>query len=60
MACRLRGGPRWLLAAAVGLQGLMLASQPGRGGCLDHDRRKRLLELLAVSGVLLAAPAAGR
>jgi hypothetical protein len=55
MACKLRGGPRWMLTAA-GLQGLTL------GATLVVSAVSimivgSVLELLALSGVLLAAPA---
>lgn len=59
MACRLRGGPRWVLTTAAGLQGVTL------GACLVVAAVSimivgSVLELLALTGVLLPAPAAGR
>jgi hypothetical protein len=59
MSCRLRGGPRWVLRAAVGLQGVSL----GLGlvvAAVSIMIIGSVLELLALSGVLLRARAASR
>jgi hypothetical protein len=59
MACRLRGGPKWVLAAAVGLEGVTLGASLVMAA-VSIMIIGSVLELLALSGVLLAAPAAER
>lgn len=59
MACRLRGGPRWLLRATVGLQGVSLGTSLVVG-TVSVMVVGSVLELLAFSGVLLPEPAAAR
>jgi hypothetical protein len=56
MACKLRGGPRWMLSAAVGLHGLTLGASLVVAA-VSVMIVGSILELLALSGVLLAAPA---
>jgi hypothetical protein len=55
MACRLRGGPRWVLTAVVGLQGVTLGASLVVAA-VSIMVVGSVLELLAISGVLLAAP----
>lgn len=60
MACRLRGGPRWVLTAAVGLQGVTLGASLVVAA-VSIVVVGSVLELLALIGVLLSpvlAPAA--
>jgi hypothetical protein len=59
MACRLRGGPRWVLRAAGGMQGAPLGASLV-GAAVSIMIIGSVLELLALSGGLLAAPAAGK
>lgn len=59
MACRLRGGPRWLLRATAGRHGVSLGASLVVAA-VSTMVVGSVLELLAVSGVLLAAPAAVR
>jgi hypothetical protein len=59
MASRLRGGPRWLLRATVSLRGVSLGTSLVVGA-VSVMVVGSVLELLALSGVLLAAPAAAR
>jgi len=59
MACKLRGGPKWVLAAAIGLQGVTLGASLVVAA-VSIMIVGSVLELLALSGVILAVPAAGR
>ncbi len=59
MACRLRRGPRWVLAATAGLQGVTLGASLVVAA-VSIMIVGSVLELLALSGALLAAPAAGK
>jgi hypothetical protein len=59
MACRLRYGPRWLLRATVGLRGVSLGTSLVVGA-VSVMVVGSVLELLALSGVLLPAPADAR
>src|SRR5215472_11556194 len=59
MACRLRGGARWVLAAAIGLQGVTLGASLVVAA-VSIMIVGSVLELLALIGVLLPAPAAAR
>jgi hypothetical protein len=59
MARRLRGGPRWLLRATGSLQGVSLGTSLVVGA-VSVMVVGSVLELLALSGVLLPAPAGAR
>jgi hypothetical protein len=59
MACKLRGGPRWVLRTTVGLDGLSLGTILVVAA-VSVMVVGSILELLALVGVLLPAPAAAR
>jgi len=59
MACRLRGGPRWALRVAARLRGVTLGASLVVA-TVSIMIVGSVLELLALSGALLAAPAAVR
>jgi hypothetical protein len=59
MACKLRGGPRWVLRATAGLDGVSLGTVLVIAA-VSVMVVGSVLELLALSGVLLPAPAGAR
>jgi len=59
MACKLRGGPRWVLRATAGLDGVSLGTVLVVAA-VSVMVVGSVLELLALSGVLLPAPAGAR